>query len=327
MKKYLYTALFLGCAFLLVPTFASAQGTTASLGARISYDLNTDGVINAEDMALVLGAWGPCIANTACAGDLNGDAQVNQTDIDIIKRNWTNKPIVKIATNKSADLDKDGSVGGADLSILLGAWGTCTGDCPADLNADGIVGKADQAILLAAWSSTQKPTFSDAEKARIRAAVNLRANTSSGISTSNTAPAATALETRERTARRDAVKGVLENVRRQLTNGISVLVNLTSRIDSRIEKLNAEGIDTSTSATFVASAKVEIEAARAGLAALPSTLEEASMTTESFAKVRASVAEIKKHLETGRKHLIDAISNLKPGINTEAKTSTSAQTN
>ena len=48
-----------------------------------------------------------------------------------------------------ADLDGDGSVGGADLTILLGAWG---GRGPADLDGNGSVGAEDLAILLAAWT-------------------------------------------------------------------------------------------------------------------------------------------------------------------------------
>jgi hypothetical protein len=48
------------------------------------------------------------------------------------------------------DLDGDGSVGGSDLAILLGAWGT---DSPtADLTGDGVVNAADLAILLGSWT-------------------------------------------------------------------------------------------------------------------------------------------------------------------------------
>ncbi|MCA9284126.1 MAG: hypothetical protein KDA22_02840 [Phycisphaerales bacterium] len=50
----------------------------------------------------------------------------------------------------SADLDGDGAVNGADLGILLGAWGRC-GGCAADLDGDGAVNGADLGILLAAW--------------------------------------------------------------------------------------------------------------------------------------------------------------------------------
>lgn len=48
----------------------------------------------------------------------------------------------------TADLDGDGQVCGADLTILLGSWGTC---CTADLDGDGTVGGSDLTILLSAW--------------------------------------------------------------------------------------------------------------------------------------------------------------------------------
>ncbi|HMN96316.1 MAG TPA: hypothetical protein PKC43_08395 [Phycisphaerales bacterium] len=47
------------------------------------------------------------------------------------------------------DFDGSGSVDGADLGALLGAWGT--DDCATDLNRDGIVDGADLGILLAGW--------------------------------------------------------------------------------------------------------------------------------------------------------------------------------
>jgi len=49
------------------------------------------------------------------------------------------------------DLDGDGSVDGADLSILLAAFGPCAG-CAADLDGSGEVSAADLAILINAWS-------------------------------------------------------------------------------------------------------------------------------------------------------------------------------
>lgn len=48
-----------------------------------------------------------------------------------------------------ADLNGDGQVNGADLGILLGAWGSA--DAGADLNHDGIVDGADLGLLLAGW--------------------------------------------------------------------------------------------------------------------------------------------------------------------------------
>ena len=47
-----------------------------------------------------------------------------------------------------ADLDNDGAVTGADLGLLLGAWGTAG---PGDLDGDGVVTGADLGQLLGAW--------------------------------------------------------------------------------------------------------------------------------------------------------------------------------
>lgn len=49
----------------------------------------------------------------------------------------------------SADIDNNGRIDGADLAILLGAWG---GTGAADLNRDGHVDGADLAVLLDAWT-------------------------------------------------------------------------------------------------------------------------------------------------------------------------------
>lgn len=47
------------------------------------------------------------------------------------------------------DLDGDGSVGAADLSLLLVAWGTASNT--ADLDGDGDVGASDLSLLLVNW--------------------------------------------------------------------------------------------------------------------------------------------------------------------------------
>jgi hypothetical protein len=52
------------------------------------------------------------------------------------------------------DLNDDGAVNGADLGLLLGAWGACPGGTPGclgDLNVDGVVNGADLGLLLGAW--------------------------------------------------------------------------------------------------------------------------------------------------------------------------------
>ena len=47
------------------------------------------------------------------------------------------------------DLNGDGSADGADLGLLLGAWGT---PGPGDLDGSGIVDGGDLGLLLGAWT-------------------------------------------------------------------------------------------------------------------------------------------------------------------------------
>ena len=56
---------------------------------------------------------------------------------------------IELVDGIPGDLNGDGVVNGADLGLMLAAWGT-TG--PGDLNGDGVVGGADLGLLLAAWT-------------------------------------------------------------------------------------------------------------------------------------------------------------------------------
>jgi len=49
------------------------------------------------------------------------------------------------------DLNGSGSVDGADLGLVLAAWGPAGGFGPADFNGSGVVDGADLGLLLAAW--------------------------------------------------------------------------------------------------------------------------------------------------------------------------------
>lgn len=61
-----------------------------------------------------------CSMQCTCLGDLNGDHQVTGADLSSLLGAWG-------STDSSADLDGSGTVTGADLSMLLGAWGPCGG--------------------------------------------------------------------------------------------------------------------------------------------------------------------------------------------------------
>jgi hypothetical protein len=51
----------------------------------------------------------------------------------------------------AADINVDLAVDGADLGLMLSAWGKCAG-CPEDLNGDGFVDGADLGLLLSDWT-------------------------------------------------------------------------------------------------------------------------------------------------------------------------------
>lgn len=62
--------------------------------APLSADLNCDGIVNGVDLAILLGAWGPCPTPTAggggaCPADLNSSGNVNGLDLAILLGQWT----------------------------------------------------------------------------------------------------------------------------------------------------------------------------------------------------------------------------------------------
>jgi poly(3-hydroxybutyrate) depolymerase len=62
-----------------------------------------------------------CLTSNAqgqCAGDRNGDHQVNGMDLAVLLTQW--------GTNGTADIDNSGVVNGTDLALLLGQWGMCS---------------------------------------------------------------------------------------------------------------------------------------------------------------------------------------------------------
>jgi hypothetical protein len=79
------------------------------------------------------------------------------TDFGTVNVQITSVRVAGVVTVKPlgplGDLNNDGAVDGADLLILLSAWGKCADpdDCPADLNDDGTVDGADLLILLSHW--------------------------------------------------------------------------------------------------------------------------------------------------------------------------------
>ncbi len=59
---------------------------------------------------------------------------------------------VSVVPGPAADVNGDGVVNGADLGLVLSAWGMCAG-CPEDLNGDDAVDGADLGVLLSQWTN------------------------------------------------------------------------------------------------------------------------------------------------------------------------------
>jgi hypothetical protein len=78
------------------------------------------------------------------------NASASQLTVRFIDENGAvaNSVISVDAGCVAADLNCDGIVGGADLGILLGQWGTAGS---ADLNRDGVVNGSDIGMMLGAW--------------------------------------------------------------------------------------------------------------------------------------------------------------------------------
>ena len=66
--------------------------------------------------------------------------------------------VIEVATEcepqfDPSDLNQDGRIDGADLGILLSAFGICIDDvCIGDIDANGIVDGADLGVMLSAWT-------------------------------------------------------------------------------------------------------------------------------------------------------------------------------
>ncbi len=74
-------------------TDSDIQGTVEGLGDIIIInpptpgDANGDGVVNIQDILVIIADWGTCTEN--CAGDVNADGSVNILDILLVIANWT----------------------------------------------------------------------------------------------------------------------------------------------------------------------------------------------------------------------------------------------
>jgi hypothetical protein len=118
---------------------AANRAWTAYPPSRLG-DVDGDGVVDANDWSAFM-EWGlgPLEPGREML-DFDGDGELDGADVVAF---WERCVALR------GDLDASGTVGGADLAVLLGSWGS--GASPADLDLDGLVGGSDLAILLGNW--------------------------------------------------------------------------------------------------------------------------------------------------------------------------------
>jgi hypothetical protein len=118
-----------------------------------------DGAVNVVDFLAMLARWGDAAGGGPC--DIDYDAVIDMDDFAALLDAWgpcgraalpaAPPPAGSGGIRRSADLDRDGSVGVGDVRILRALLGPCTPDCKADLNADGRVDPRDYLAVLARW--------------------------------------------------------------------------------------------------------------------------------------------------------------------------------
>ncbi len=110
-------------------------------------DLNGDGQVDSTDLALLLQDYGPC---RGCEEDLNGDRRVDDRDIDILFEAWGSCPQEKskkysrsLAATDGAEIEEDRPPQHQPEDIEA--------ECPGDLDGSGKVDTDDLAIVLGSF--------------------------------------------------------------------------------------------------------------------------------------------------------------------------------
>ena len=71
-----------------VDAFSISSVTCDNGGGGGGPDINGDGIVNGEDLSLVLGFWGACANPSDCAPDINGDGVVDGEDLSLVLGFW-----------------------------------------------------------------------------------------------------------------------------------------------------------------------------------------------------------------------------------------------
>ena len=112
-----------------------------------------------DDRLIVAGSFGGGVFYSVDNGDKWTQINGGLTDLTIfdleihqgyIVAATNTQGVFRYAISNTLNLAGDSCIDAADLSVLLGAWGSCR-DCAADYNGDNSVDAADLSMLLSSW--------------------------------------------------------------------------------------------------------------------------------------------------------------------------------
>jgi hypothetical protein len=140
------------------PTFPSR--------AQLMVDTNTYAALAADGVITVTVESSSSVSSTQCSNgslviqlelpelynDCDDNGRNDSCDIDAGATDIDDDGRIDACEYATGDLNLDGSVGGADLAIMLSLWGA-EDSTMGDLDNDGVVSAADLAMLLASWNS------------------------------------------------------------------------------------------------------------------------------------------------------------------------------
>lgn len=155
-----------GCAIYSPTGFAATDGTftdavrltwTASLSAPLRYEIErrADGSGFAMLDSSVPGS-ATAYDDTTAVANTQYQYRIRAIRFDGVPQDWSGADLGFRTPNPmicAADLSRDGTVGAADLAILMSAWGGAAGD----IDASGATDSVDLGFLLGVWGATCAP--------------------------------------------------------------------------------------------------------------------------------------------------------------------------
>ena len=155
-----------GCAIYSPTNFAATNGTftdavrltwTASSSAPLRYEIERRGDGTGFVM-LDSSVPGSATAydDTTAVANTQYQYRIRAIRFDGVPQDWSGADLGFRTPNPmicAADLSRDGTVGAADLAILMPAWGGAAGD----IDASGVTDGDDLGILLGVWGATCAP--------------------------------------------------------------------------------------------------------------------------------------------------------------------------